>query len=92
MGTFHHGKGELHGITVVVMTRSAQVWIGRCDTITAGAVVLVGADVHTAHEDGASRDEWLRRAAMVGIHPRHSRVVLRRDDVLGIERLAEIST
>ena len=31
MGTFHQGKSELHGITVVVDTTGPEIFVGRCD-------------------------------------------------------------
>ena len=34
MGTFHQGKGDLHGITVVVDTTGRCVFVGRCDTVS----------------------------------------------------------
>jgi hypothetical protein len=33
MGTFHHGRSELHGITVVVDTHGPKVFVGRCDDL-----------------------------------------------------------
>jgi len=31
MGTFHHDRHELHGITVVVDTSGPEIFVGRCD-------------------------------------------------------------
>ena len=90
MGTFHQGRGDLHGITVVAETNGPQVWAGRCDTMEGGRIVLLGADQHTTGEGAGTREEWVRRAAMVGIHPRHDRVVLALDDVASVRRLSEI--
>lgn len=90
MGTFHQGRGDLHGITVVVDTTGPEVWAGRCDTMEGGRIVLLGADLHTAGEGAPTKDEWVRRAAMVGVHPRHDRVVLALDEVTSVRRLAEI--
>ena len=107
MGTFHDGKGDLHGITVVVSTRASEIWIGRCDTVTSEEVVLLGAHVYSDVSEARSRalsgagsrnaqakldrNEWIRRAALVGVHPRHGRVVLPRAEVLDIERLGDMS-
>ena len=46
MGTFHHDKHELHGITVIVDTTGPEIYIGRCDDIVAQGVILRDADVH----------------------------------------------
>lgn len=90
MGTFHDGRGDLHGITVLVQTSGPQVWAGRCDTMEGGRIVLLGADLHTEGEGVMSRAEWVRRTAMVGVQPRHDRVVLALDDVASVRRLSEI--
>ena len=49
LGTFHHDKGDLHGITVLVTTKGPESWIGRCDTMLGDHVILFGADRH--HEE-----------------------------------------
>ena len=90
MGTFHDGRGDLHGITVVVDTNGPEVWAGRCDTLQDGQIVLLGADRHSSGDGAVTKDEWVRRAAMVGFHPRHQRVVLALDQVASVRRLAEI--
>jgi hypothetical protein len=90
MGTFHHDKGELHGITVAVDTTGAEIWIGRCDVMTDEHIVLLDADVHSDGDDNRSKAEYLKRAAMVGIWKKHDRVVLPLRDVHSVERLGEI--
>ncbi len=91
MGTFHDGKGELHGITVVVDTEGPEVWVGRCDTMTTDRIVLLGADRHEEADGAASKQEWVERAAMVGFFPRHDRVVIDLDSVVSVKRLGEIA-
>jgi hypothetical protein len=91
VGTFHHDKGELHGLTIVVDTTGPEVWIGRCDTVADGHVVLLGADRHEALEGSAPKDEWIRQAARVGVFPRHPRIVLPLDQVARIEKLGDVS-
>jgi len=89
VGTFHDGRGELHGITVVVDTTGPEVWVGRCDTMDGGRIVLFQADRHDA-SDGPSKDEWVKRAAMVGFHPNHERVALDLDQVASVKRLGDV--
>ena len=91
MGTFHDGKGDLHGITVVVDTDGPEVWAGRCDTMQDGHIVLLGADRHQVDDGSTSKDEWVRRAAMVGVHPVHDRVVLPLDRVTSVRKLGDVS-
>ena len=50
MGTFHHDRGPLHGITVAVDTTGEQVFIGKCDIMDDEKVVLEHLDVRTAGE------------------------------------------
>jgi hypothetical protein len=89
MGTFHQGRGELHGITVVVETGD-EVWVGRCDIADDERVILLDADVHRDGDGGGSRAEYLERAARFGVWGRHRRCVLPRDRVVAIRRLGEI--
>ncbi len=94
MGTFHHDKGELHGITVVVDMIDDRVFVGRCDTILPEGVVLLDADMHDASEtryDGTktSKAEYLGNAARFGVWKKYDRIIVPADEVASIERLAE---
>lgn len=91
MGTFHQGKSELHGITVVVETTGPETYVGRCDDEDEEVVVLLDADVHRSGEDAGSREDYLERAARLGIWPRHPRVVIPRQRVTSLRRLGEIA-
>jgi hypothetical protein len=90
VGTFHHGKGDLHGITVVVDTTGPEVWIGRCDTVQPDGVVLLDADVHREAEGGPTKDEYVRRAARIGTWKKHDRVVVPAGCVASIRPLGEL--
>ena len=90
MGTFHDGLGDLHGITVVVDARGSRVAVGRCHTANARGVTLLDADVHEDGPDGSSREEYLRRAASVGVWARHRRLQVPREDVLSVRPLGEV--
>jgi hypothetical protein len=90
MGTFHQNKGELHGITVVVETTGEELFVGRCDTVTTEGVILLDADLHRDGEDGRSREEYLRRAAQLGVWKKFDRIVVPRDKVSSIRRLGEV--
>ena len=96
MGTFHHDKGELHGITVVVDTHGPQVYIGRCDTVLPDGIVLLDGDVHDETEAGSdgtpvSKDAYVAKAAKFGVWKRFDRVIVPTNDVASIRRLGEIS-
>lgn len=90
MGTFHHDKHQLHGITVVVATQGPEIYVGRCDDIDDERVILLDADAHRDGDDGRSNEEWVRRAAEYGVWPRHRRVVLPRAEVASVRRLGEV--
>ena len=90
MGTFHEGRGDLHGITVVVDTHGPEVWVGRCDTITDEGVILLGADQFSDGASGATQAEWLEKAARFGVWPRHDRVVVPTPSVSSIRRLSDL--
>ncbi len=91
MGTFHNDKGELHGITVVVDTTGSRVVIGRCEEVTPVAVILNDAESHETGAGGKSKDDFIRRAAQVGVWPKLKRVVVPIGEVASIRRLGEIS-
>ena len=90
MGTFHQGKSELHGITVVVDTDGAEVFVGRCDDMDEHQILLVDADVHREGEEGRSKEEYLRHAASFGVWKKHDRVRIDRRVVTSVRRLGEL--
>ncbi len=90
MGTFHQNTHELHGITVVVETDAAELWIGRCHDWNAAGVTLHDADVHRQEAGAPARAEWLERARRVGVWPRQRRVVVPAERVTSVRRLAEV--
>ena len=90
MGTFHHDKGELHGITVVVDTDGPEVFVGRCHEVTPSGVVLLDADLHRAEPGQPSKEDWVRRAAEYGVWARHRHLVVPKERVASIRRLAEV--
>ena len=90
MGTFHEGKHELHGITVVVDTSGPEIFIGRCDDMDERQVLLVDVDVHRDGDDGRSKEEYLQRAASLGTWKKHDRVAIDRRAVTSIRRLGDL--
>ena len=90
MGTFHHGKGDLHGITVVVDTKGPHVFVGRCDTVIDDGVLLLDADVHEEGDGRPTKDEYLERAAKFGVWKKIDRVLVPAEDVASITRLSDL--
>jgi hypothetical protein len=90
MGTFHDGKGELHGITVVVETAGTAVYIGRCWELTEDHIVLLDVD---EHEDGSverTREEFIRNAAKVGVWKKHDQIVVPASAIASVTRLGDV--
>ena len=90
MGTFHQGKSELHGITVVVDTTGPEVFIGRCDDETGEGIILQDVDVHRDGEGGRSKEEYVKRAAMLGVWKKHDRLFIPGDRIASVRRLGEV--
>lgn len=89
MGTFHHDKGELHGITVAVDTNGPEVYVGRCDTADDQHIVLLDVDVHADGNEGRSKQDYLKRVAQFGAWKKHDRIVLPMDQVASVRRLGD---
>ena len=87
MGTFHSGKGELHGITVVVDCKDDRLYVGRCDTVLPEGVVLLDADMHEAGE--VTKAAYLEKASKLGFWPRIPRIVVPTEDVASVKKLAD---
>ena len=45
---------------------------------------------HDEDEQGVSKQAYLRRAAEVGVFPRHRRLAVPREEVVSVKRLGEI--
>ncbi|MGQ0613852.1 MAG: hypothetical protein ACT4PV_08965 [Planctomycetaceae bacterium] len=91
MGTFHHDKHELHGITVVVDTAGPSLYVGRCDDVDDQSVILLDADVHEEGAGKGSKEEYLRRAAKVGVWKKLDRIAIPLAEVATLRRLADYS-
>lgn len=90
MGTFHQNRHELHGITVVVDTEGPEVYVGRCDDMDAERVILLDVDVHRDGDGGRSKDDYVKRAAQLGVWKKHDRLVLDRQRVTTVRRLGDV--
>lgn len=91
MGLFHDTSDPMHGVTVVVETHDDELWVGRCNRVEEGRVLLFESDRFDAAETATPKSDWLQRAAMVGFHPRYPKLELPRDRVKSIRPLLEYS-
>ncbi len=87
---WHPERHELHGITVVVDTRGAEIYVGRCDDMDDQRVILLDADMHKDGDDGRTKSEYVERAAQFGIWKKFDRLELAQSDVASIRRLGEV--
>ena len=90
MGTFHQGKHELHGITVVVDTDGPELYVGRCDDMDEEQVILLDVDVHHEAPGGRSKEDYLKGAAMYGVFKKHDHLVVERARVTSVRRLGDL--
>ena len=90
MGTFHDDRHELHGITVVVDTTGPEIFVGRCDDMDEERILLVDVDVHRDGDDGRSKEEYVQRAASLGVWKRHDRVRIDSRAVTSVRRLGDV--
>ena len=91
MGTFHDDKGSLHGITVVVETKGARVYVGRCDEQTPAGISLLDADHHDDGDGGRSTAQYLERAARFGVFKKHDHIVVPQDEIAAVWRLGKLA-
>jgi hypothetical protein len=89
MTTRHAAKGDLHGITVVVDTSGAELFIGRFFEQRAEGIVLLDVARHVDTADGPSKAEYVRSAARYGQWKEMDRVVVPSPVVRSVTRLAD---
>lgn len=90
MGTFHHGKSDLHGMTVVVETAGSELYVGRCDDMDEERIVLMDADLFRDGEGEESRREYLERASRFGVWKKFDRLAIPRRRAIAVRLLSEI--
>ncbi|HEX7180992.1 MAG TPA: hypothetical protein VF756_04060, partial [Thermoanaerobaculia bacterium] len=78
------------GITVVVDTTGPEIFVGRCDDVDDRGIILDDADVHRDGEGGRSKEEYVKRAAMVGVWKKYDRLLIPKDKVASVRRLGEV--
>jgi hypothetical protein len=74
---------------VVVETEGALTYVGRFDTEDETGVHLLNVGVHDAAA-GGSKDEYVKRSAKFGVRAEQQHLVVPRQQVARITKLAEI--
>ena len=91
MTVFHPGHHELHGVTVVLETRTARTYVGRFDSQDEHGVHLLDVGVHQGGSGGGqAREEYLKRTLKFGVRAEHKHVLVPVDEVVGIRRLTDV--
>jgi hypothetical protein len=91
VGTFHHGKGELHGITVVVDTGGERAWVGRCDTYAPEGIHLLDVEPYESSPDGPTKEAWIARAARVGVWKKLDALFVPAAEIASVTRLGDLT-
>lgn len=89
-GARHADKGDLHGITVVVDTAGAEVYIGRFFEQRGDGIVLLDVACHRDGANGVSKEQYVDTAARYGQWKEHERVVVPLPEVRSVTRLADV--
>jgi hypothetical protein len=84
----HQDRHELHGITVVLDTRSAGTYVGRFDSQDERGVHLF--DVGVFDPAQGTRDEYVRRSVKFGIRVDRPGLTIESAEVARITPLGEI--
>ena len=76
---------------MVVETRGTLTYVGRFDTEDERGVHLMNVGLHDAAA-GESKDAYVRRSAKFGVRAEEKHMVIPRDQVARITKLAEIES
>jgi hypothetical protein len=85
----HAAKGELHGVTVVVDTTGAELFIGRFFEQRGDGIVLLDVARHTEGAGGVSKEQYVQTAARYGQWKELDQVVVPLPEVRTVTRLAD---
>jgi hypothetical protein len=81
----------LHGVTVVVETRGLLTYVGRFDTEDEAGVHLLDVGQHDSAA-GGSKEDYVRRSARFGIRADRKHLVVPRQEVVRITKLADLES
>ena len=85
----HAAKGELHGITVVVDTTGAEVYVGRFFEQRGDGIVLLDVARHIDGAGGVSKQQYVQTAARFGQWKELDQVVVPLPEVRSVSRLVD---
>ena len=85
----HAHKGDLHGITVVVDTTGADLYIGRFFEQRDDGVVLLDVARHRGGANGVSKQQYVETASRYGQWKELDQVLVPLSEVRSVTRLAD---
>lgn len=85
----HADKGDLHGITVVLDTTGAELYIGRFFEQRNDGIVLLDVARHRDGANGISKSTYVQTAARYGQWKEFAQVVVPLAEVVSVSRLAD---
>ena len=80
----------LRGQPVVLDLAAPWVYLGTLKSWDAVHLTLVDADAHDLRDTSTTREMYVLEAARHGVAPNRKRVLVRRDAVVGLSRLADV--
>ena len=85
----HAHKGDLHGITVVVDTTGAELYVGRFFEQRGDGIVLLDVARHRDGANGVSKQQYVENAARYGQWKDFEQVLVPLPEVRSVTRLAD---
>ena len=78
------------GTEVVLDTRGPLVYLGRLEKFDAHFLTLADVDVHDMFEGRTTKEKYVLEARKYGIKKNRAAVLVRRDEVVSLSRLADV--
>jgi hypothetical protein len=81
---------ELIGQVVVVDLRSSYICLGTLERIDDHYLEMKNADLHDVRDSDSTREHYIAAAAATGIKRNRKRVLIVREDIAAVSRLADV--
>lgn len=86
----HDLLAQYAGEIVVLDTQGPLVYIGTLKEVRPDAVLLAEVDVHDSNDSRSSKDLYLAETRTLGVHANRAQVVVRREIIASVSRLADV--
>lgn len=85
----HADKGDLHGITVVVDTTGAELYVGRFFEQRGDGILLLDVARHRDGANGVSKEQYVQTAVRYGQWKELDQVLVPLPEVRSVTRLSD---